>query len=140
MKGPSGEMTVRDAFEYCTPAQRKNLAHWADKYRLKLREFQLGHIRTYETDRLREVNLHVVNTEVDSLLRLVEAAGVGDPSLRRYRPLQESYVLNSQERQALPMRAQKYLEVLERELQRLTSENERIMNMLRKSALTKWRR
>jgi hypothetical protein len=127
-----GEMTVKEALELCTPVQRTNLALWSERFDIKLREFHIGHVKTYEKERLREVNLHVVNAEVDTLLRLVESAGVGDASLRKYRPLQESFLLTNEEREALPNRAQKYLEVLEREIQRLSTENERIMNMLRK--------
>jgi hypothetical protein len=133
MKVLDGKMTVKDALEFCSPAQRSHLSHWADKFGVTLREFHIGHIRTYESDRLREVDLHVVNAEVDSLLRLVESAGGGDLSLRKYRPLQESYVLTLEERKELPTRAQKFIEVLEREIERLTTENDRLMNMLRKT-------
>jgi hypothetical protein len=139
MKVLDGEMTVKDALEHCSPAQRKQLSRWSETFAVKLREFHIGHIRTYEKDRLREVNLHVVNAEVDALLRLVEPAGVGDLSLRKYRPLQESYVLTLDERKALPTKAQKYIDVMEREIERLTVENDRIMNMLRKAALSRKR-
>jgi hypothetical protein len=139
MRVLDGNMTVKDALEFCSPAQQRNLSRWSEKFAVKLREFHIGHIRTYENDRLREVDLHVVNAEVDSLLRLVESAGVGDLSLRKYRPLQESYVLTFDERKALPLRAQNFIEVLEREIERLTSENDRIMNVLRKTALSRKR-
>ena len=132
MKAVDGEMTVKDALQFCTPAQRDNLIQWSERFAIKLREFHIGHIKTYEKERLREVNLHVVNAEVDTLLRLVESAGVGDASLRKYRPLQESFVLTNEERETLPARAQKYVQVLEREIQRLTVENERLMNLLLK--------
>jgi hypothetical protein len=139
MEGLRGDMTVKDALEFCSPAQRKYLARWSEKSLVTLREFHIGHIKTYENDRLREVDLHVVNAEVDSLLRLVESAGVGDLSLRKYRPLQESYVLTYDERSVLPARAQKFIEVLEREIQRLTTENDRIMKVLRKAILARRR-
>lgn len=132
-------MTVREALQLCAPAQRANLTQWSERFDIKLRDFHIGHIKTYEKERLREVNLHVVNAEVDSLLRLIESAGVGDVSLKKYRPLQESFLLNNEERAALPMRAQKYLEVLEREVQRLTAENERVINMLRKTMVKRRR-
>jgi hypothetical protein len=137
MKVLHGDMTVREALPLCTPAQQKKLTHWSERFAVALREFHLGHIKTYEADRLREVDLHIVNAEVDTLLRLIESAGVADLSLRKYRPLQESYILRIDEREALPNRAQKYLEVLEREIQRLTTENERIMKLLRKAALAR---
>ena len=140
MKAPHGDMTVKDALEFCGPTQRQRLSRLSEKYVLKLRELHIGHIRTYESERLREVDLHVVNAEVDALLRLVEAAGVGDLSLRKYRPLQESYVLTFDEVKALPMRAQKFIEVLEREIQRLTSDNDRIIKALRKATLAARRR
>jgi len=133
MKDVDGNMTVKDALEYCSSAQRRNLLRWSDRFPVKLRDFHIGHIRTYEKDRLREVDLNIVNAEVDSLLRLVESAGGGDLSLRKYRPLQESYVLTFDERKTLPPKAQKFIELLEREIQRLNSENERIINMLRRT-------
>ncbi len=139
MKVLDGKMTVKDALEFCSPAQRKHLSHWSEKFGVTLREFHIGHVKTYELDRLREVDLNVVNAEVDSLLRLVESAGGGDLSLRKYRPLQESYVLTFDERKDLPVRAQKFIEVLEREIQRLTIENERIMRLLRKAVVARKR-
>jgi len=139
MKVLEGDMTVKDALEFCSLEQRNNLSHWAERFGVRLRDLHLGHIRTYESDRLREVDLHVVNAEVDSLLRLVESTGAGDPSLRKYRPLQESYVLTIDERKALPVRAQKFIEVLEREIDRLTDESNRLMKLLRKTALSRRR-
>ena len=139
MKVVDGEMTVKEALQLCAPAQQANLTQWSERFDIKLRDFHIGHIKTYEKERLREVNLHVVNSEVDSLLRLIESAGVGDVSLRKYRPLQESFLLSNEERTALPMRAQKYLEILEREVQRLTSENEKLINMLRKTLVKRQR-
>jgi len=133
MKAVDGNMTVKDALEYCSPGQRRHLLRWSERFTVKLRDFHIGHIRTYEKDRLREVDLNIVNAEVDSLLRLVESAGVGDLSLRKYRPLQESYVLTFDERKTLPPKAQKFIELLEREIQRLTTENERIIHMLRRT-------
>ena len=139
MKAPHGDMTVKDALECCPPTQRQRLSRLSEKYVLKLRELHIGHVKTYESDRLREVDLNVVNAEVDALLRLVEAAGVGDLSLRKYRPLQESHVLTFDEIKSLPARAQKFIEVLEREIQRLTTENDRITKALRKATLARKR-
>jgi hypothetical protein len=46
----TGEMTVREALRFCSPAQQMNLRHWAESFGLKLCEFHIGHIKTYESE------------------------------------------------------------------------------------------
>jgi hypothetical protein len=67
MEGIRQEMTVRDALSFFSPAQQINLQFWAEEFGIPLREFHLGHIRTYESQRLREEPLYVVNAEVSTL-------------------------------------------------------------------------
>jgi hypothetical protein len=52
-------------------------------------------------------------------LSLLDSAGVGSEIKERYRPLREPDELSPEERVALPERAQKYIEKLESELQKL---------------------
>lgn len=44
------EMTVGEALQFCSPAQQINLQYWAKSFGLKLREFHIGHIKTYESE------------------------------------------------------------------------------------------
>ena len=120
------------------PRSGEHLSHWSEKFGVTLREFHIGHVKTYELDRLREVDLNVVNAEVDSLLRLVESAGGGDLSLRKYRRWNPMCSPSTKEK-TYRCAAQKFIEVLEREIQRLTIENERIMRLLRKAVVARKR-
>lgn len=42
------------------PMQKINLLHWAAEFGILLREFHLGHIRTYEIERLRTESRNVL--------------------------------------------------------------------------------
>ena len=140
MNGIRQEMTVRDALSFLSPAQQINLQFWAKEFGIPLREFHLGHIRTYESQRLRDQSLHVVNAEVSTLLDLLDSAGVGDEIRRRYQPLREPDELSPEERASLPERALEYIEKLEGELRELEARNDQAENRLRKSNWAKWTR
>lgn len=133
MERITGEMTVREALRFCSPAQQMNLRHWGESFGLKLCEFHIGHIKTYESERQREASLQVVNSEVSTLLSLLDSAGVGSEIKEHYRPLREPDELSPEERAALPERAQKYIEKLESELQKATAESGRTADRLRKA-------
>lgn len=133
MQGMDREMTVSQALQFCSPAQQMNLKYWAESFGLKLGEFHIGHIKTYESERLREASLQAVNAEVSTLLGLLDSVGVGEEIGRRYRPLREPEELSSEERAALPERARKYIEKLESELQSVTVEKNRVGDRLRKA-------
>lgn len=134
------EMTVRDALPYLAPAQQINLQAWAREFGILLREFHLGHIKTYEELRLREASREVVNAEVSTLLDLLESVGAGEEIRRRYQPLREPDELSPEERASLPGRALKYIEKLEGELQELEARNYRTSDRLRKANWAKWSR
>lgn len=133
------EMTVSDALQFCSPAQQMNLKYWADSFGLRLGEFHIGHIKTYESERLRDASLQVVNAEVSTLLSLLDSVGVGDEIRKRYQPLREPDELSPEERATLPERARKYIENLESELRRVTDEKNRVGDRLRKANWAKWR-
>jgi hypothetical protein len=139
MEGITAEMTVREALRFCSPAQQMNLRHWAESFGLKLCEFHIGHIKTYESERQREASLQVVNAEVSTLLSLLDSAGVGGEIKERYRPLREPDELSPQERAALPEGVRKYIEKLESELQRTNTESGRTADRLRKANWARWR-
>lgn len=134
------EMTVRDALPFLSPAQKINLQPWADEFGILLREFHMGHIKTYEDLRLRVASREVVNAEVSTLLDVLESVGVGAEIRRRYQPLREPDELSPEERASLPERALKYIEKLEDELQGLEARNDRTENRLRRANWAKWSR
>lgn len=140
MQGIRQEMTVRDALPYLSPAQQINLQAWAREFGILLREFHVGHIKTYEELRLREASHEVVNAEVSTLLDLLESVGTGEEIRRRYQPLREPDELSPEERASLPERALKYIEKLEGELQELEARNYRTADRLRKANWAKWSR
>jgi hypothetical protein len=140
MEGIRREMTVRDTLSFLSPAQQINLQFWAEEFAIPLREFHLGHIRTYESQRIREESLQVVNTEVSTLLDLLDSAGVGDEIRRHYQPLREPDELSPEERASLPERARKYIEKLEGEVRELESTNDQTENRLRKANWARWTR
>lgn len=84
------EMTVRDALPFLSPAQQINLRPWAEEFGIPLREFHIGHIKTYENVRLSLAFREVVNAEVSTLLRLLDSVGVGEEIRRRYQPSKSS--------------------------------------------------
>ena len=134
------EMTVRDALPLLSPAQQINLRPWADEFGILLREIHMGHIKTYENLRLCVASRDVVNSEVSTLLDLLESVGAGGELRRRYQPLREPDVLSPEERASLPERALRYIEKLEDELQELEAQNGRTENRLRKTNWAKWSR
>lgn len=134
------EMTVRDALPFLSPAQQINLGPWAEEFGIPLREFHMGHIKTYENLRLRIVSREVVNAEVSTLLGLLDSVGAGEEINSRYQPLREPDDLSSEERTSLPERALKYIEKLEDELRELEARNHRTENSLRKANWAKWSR
>jgi hypothetical protein len=129
----NGEMTVKEAIPFCSPAQQISLQHWAETFDVRLRDFHVGHIRAYEIDRLREVDSHIVGSEVGALLSLLELAGVGNGIRNDYRPLPKSDELSSEESDALPEKVQEYIKKLESDLRDLNAEHERVKDRLRKA-------
>lgn len=140
MQAITPEMRVRDALPLLSPGEQISLQYWAAEFGIPLREFHLGHLRTYEMQRLTAVSREEVNAEVSVLLRLLESVGLGDEIRRRYQPLRDSDELSPEERAALPERAVKYIEKLEGELEELEARNYRTRDRLRKANWAKWSR
>ena len=133
MERISSEMTVREALPRLSPAVQINLQHWAAEFGIPLREFHLGHIKTYENQRLSAVSREQVNAEVSTLLGLIESVGVGEEIGARYQPLREPDDLTPEERAALPERALRYVEKLEGEVRDLVAGKLRVEDRLRKA-------
>jgi hypothetical protein len=140
MQAITAEMTVREALPLLSPCEQVSLEFWAAEFGIPLREFHLGHIRTYEMQRLETETLHTVNAEVSVLLRLLESVGLGEEIRQRYQPLREPDELSPEERAALPERALRYIEKLEGEIEELEAQNHRAQDRLRKANWAKWSR
>ena len=141
MEGFNPGMTVREVLPLLSPAEQISLQYWAKEFGIPLREFHLGHIRTYEIERLQaEPLLQVINAEVSVLMRLLESVGLGEEIRRRYQPLREPDELSPEERAALPERALKYIEKLETEIEDLEARNHRTQDRLRKANWSRWSR
>jgi len=134
------EMTVRDALPFLSPAQQINLRPWAEEFGIQLREFHIGHTKTYENLRLRVASREDVNAEVSTLLDLLDSVGAGEEIRKLYHPLREPDELSSEERASLPEWALKYIEKLEGELRELEARNHQTENRLRKANWAKWSR
>ncbi|GGG89631.1 hypothetical protein [Silvibacterium dinghuense] len=140
MREITAEMRVRDALPLLSAAEQISLQYWAAEFGIPLREFHLGHIRTYEMQRLQGESRYVVNAEVSVLLRLLESVGLGEDIRRRYQPLRDPEELSPEERAALPERTLKYIEKLEGEIEVFEARNDRTQNRLRKANWAKWSR
>jgi predicted nuclease with TOPRIM domain len=140
MREITQEMRLSDALPFLSLAQQINLRPCAEKFGIQLREFHLGHIKTYEDLRLRLVSREVVNSEVSTLLDLLDSVGAGEEIRRRYQPLREPDELSPEERTSLPQRALKYIEKLEAQLRELEASNHRTKNRLRKANWANWSR
>ena len=140
MQWITAEMRVRDALPLLSPAEQISLQYWASEFGIPLREFHLGHIRTYETQRSQVESRYVVNAEISVLLRLLESVGLGEEIRRRYAPLLDPDDLSPEERDALPERALKYIEKLEDGIKELEAQNYRAKDRLRKANWARWSR
>jgi hypothetical protein len=134
------EMTVMDALPFLSVAQQINLRPWAEEFGIQLRDFHIGHIRTYEELRLRVASREVVNAEVSTLLNLLDAVGAGDGIRRYYQPLRQPDELSREERAALPKMAFNYIEKLEGKLRELEARHHQTENRLRKANWARWSR
>jgi hypothetical protein len=107
---------------------------------VKLGEFHIGHIVTYQSQRAKEADSHTIDCELGTLLHLLEDLGLGEEIRKAYRPLMNRDVLTLEERNALPERARLYIERLDRELQDLRHGSERLRDDLRRANWARWRR
>jgi len=140
MQRITAEMTVREALPLLSPAEQISLQYWAAEFGTPLCEFHLGHIRTYELQRLQTETLYTVNAEVSVLLRLLESIGLGDQIRQRYQPLRDPDELSPEERAALPERARNYIEKLEDEIKEFEAQNSHTKDRLRKANWARWSR
>lgn len=125
-------MTVREAAALWEDSQRKHLGRWGELFGIRLMEFHIGHVNTYQVERGREVPASVVNVEVDALLALLKQANLGTEIVERYQPLEETD-LTPVEINALPPRVQAYIRSLKQEIAGLQMQIDRTTRQLRRS-------
>ena len=80
-------MTVKEAAEHLSEFSRVRLQRWGDTFGIPLKEFHIGHIRTYQSDRAKEAEAQIVDMEVAALLMLLRELNLSGQIERLYRPL-----------------------------------------------------
>jgi hypothetical protein len=81
------QMTLAEVLQFCGPAQAMNLKPLAEMFDVKLCDFHIGHIVTFQTRRATEMDQHTTDCEVGTLLHLLEDLGLGEEIRKVYRPL-----------------------------------------------------
>lgn len=130
-------MTVDEAAPLWNDPRSVHLQRWAETFGIRLEEFHIGHIVTYEKDRLGEVNYAVMWTEVLALRALLKDVGLGEEIESYYVTPLDKVRLTEEERVALPPRARAYIKHLEQEISGLNAENDKMKSTIRK---TNWGR
>jgi hypothetical protein len=140
MTGVNREMTVKEALPFCFPAQAMSVAPWAEMFNIRLCDFQIAQIVTYQTERSLQADLHTVNCEVSIFLDLLQNLGLGEEIRGAYRPLLRPDELSTEEKDGLPERVQQYIQKLENRLSSLEYKNDKISSKLRKAQWARWSR
>jgi hypothetical protein len=66
-----GSMTISEAAALLPEPDRTYLGRWGETFGIPLSEFHIGHIRTYQIDRAREVAASIVDRGVETLIALL---------------------------------------------------------------------
>lgn len=127
-----GAMTVREATAVWNDPRKEHLSKWAEQFGIRLMDFHIGHFRTYQADRAREVETSVVNEETRALLALLKEIDLGSEIAALHQPLREPD-LTQDELNALPKRVQIYIQRLKQEIAGLQTEIDRTTRQLRRS-------
>jgi hypothetical protein len=78
--------------------------------------------------------------QVSVLLDLLQSVGRGEEIRGAYHPLVRPDELSTDEKEALPERAQRYIQKLEERLSSLEYENDKVSTKLRKANWERWSR
>jgi hypothetical protein len=108
------------------------IKRWGETFGITLEEFHIGHIVTYENDRLREVNYATMWTEVSALRALLKHVGAGEEIEAYYLSPAGKMKLGADELGALASRPRAYIEYLEREVSSLKDSNDRMKGVIRR--------
>lgn len=132
-----GAMTIREAADRWSDPRRDYLQRWGETFGVLLADFHIGHIRTYQLDRGKEVGSGVVDAETDALLALLMQIGLGSEIERHYQPLGQAGELTQSELDTLSEPVRKYIGRLKQEISHIEAENHQMKNQIRK---TNWGR
>ncbi len=125
-------MTILEAAALWSDPQREHLEKWGERFAVRLKDFHIGHIRTYQEERVREVTAFVVNLEVAALLALLREVNAGADIAGCYRPLKDSD-LTPDEMNCLPPRVQAYIHSLKRDISGLQMENDHLARQFKRT-------
>lgn len=80
-------MTVREAAVYLDEPASTHLRRWGETFGIPLNEFHIGHVRTYQADRIREVEAAIVDREIAAFLMLLRKLNLSSEIERLYTPI-----------------------------------------------------
>ncbi len=130
---PTNTMTVREAAK-CWPDSRSvHLTRFGENFGVCLRDLHIGHIRTYQSERAKEVSTLTVDLEVGALRALLQELALGEEIEQLYRPLQPHLTLKLEQIAELPEWARRYIAYLQSEMSTLRHENENLRDRVRKA-------
>ena len=124
-------MTVSEAIEFLPDSEKVRLKRWGETFDIPLTEFHLGHIRTYQIDRLSEVDATVVDAEVAVLIALLGRLNLARDIEQRYKPLVDPAELTPEDLSALPTRVRDYIKGLQQEIDELRSDKAQVEDQFR---------
>jgi hypothetical protein len=126
-------MTIREAAARWRDPRSTQLQHWADTFGVRLHELHIGHVRTYQEERGRNVSGAQVDAEVGALLALLHEVGLGSEIDRFYQSFEQIEELTPAESNALPEPVRRHIAKLRRELSQAVAECENMKNRIRKA-------
>lgn len=133
----SGAMTIAEAAAQWPDERREKLKFWADKSDVRLQDFGIWDIHSYQRERGPVATSSEIDAEIDALLALLATVGLGDEIRFHYRPMCQDGEITAAEIRALPEHARRYIQKLQQEISVLGAGNERMKNQIRR---TNWGR
>jgi hypothetical protein len=126
-------MTVGEAAPSWEDPRHVLLKRWGETFGVPLNEFHIGHILTYEEERLADGTTYKeMRSEVLALRALLQHVGLGQQIEAHYTSPHDAVRLTDEERSNLSSRVLAYIEYLERSLSSAESERDRAKTTLRK--------
>ena len=130
---PSSTMTIQEAATHWRDSKSSYLKRWGETFGIRLMDFHVGHVITYQAERAKEVATQTIDLEVDALLTLLRELHLGADIERHFRHGQTASELTTDEIESLPERVRTYITEMKNELIGLRSENDRLKNNVRKA-------
>ena len=130
---PSSTMTIQEAATHWHHPKSAYLKRWGEIFGIRLIDFHVGHVITYQTERGKEVVAATIHLEVDALLTLLRELHLGTDIERYLEQVRPTSELTTDEVESLPERVRTYIAEAKRELASLRSENHRLKDQIRKA-------